>query len=207
MDHPDPIVTLKADPAGLTAAKSRKLQTAVTTVEHCLGLWQSFVAAATTDSLHITVGAADNPEGNTTPAVSAHFDADQRHLHLWVPWSLVDDPPSRLAARILDIAVPALVTHAESHPHEQPPAFWASTDVRQPPTDDPEPGIELDDLLEGDILLIARHDGTPADADFRQRTLDEYLCDRLETPGIAGRDGAFTTDSAVCFILELLYSD
>ncbi|WP_433796202.1 hypothetical protein [Actinoplanes sp. CA-252034] len=207
MDHPDPIVTLKADPAGLTAAKARKLQTAVTTVEHCLGLWQPFVAAATTHALHITVGAADDPEEATTPTVSAHLDADGGHLRLRVPRSLVDDPPSRLAARILDIAVPALVTHAETHPHERPPAFWVNTDMERPPPDDPEPGIVLDDLLDGDVLLIARHDGTPAGADLRRRTLDDFLCDRLEAPGIAGRDGAVTTDSAVCFTLELLHSD
>jgi hypothetical protein len=207
MDDPDPIVTLKVDPAGLTAAKSRKLQTAVTTVEHCLDLWQPFVAAATTHSLRITVGAVDNLEGDTTPTVSAHLDAEQGHLRLRVPRSLVDDPPSRLTARILDIVVPALVSHAENHPKEQPPAIWANTDVGQPSTEEPGSGIQLDDLLEGDVLLIARHDGTLADADVRQRGLDDYLCDRLEIPGFAGRDGAFTTESAVCFTLELLYSD
>ncbi|UQU66841.1 hypothetical protein COUCH_11470 [Couchioplanes caeruleus] len=207
MDDPDPIVTLKVDPVGLTAAKSRKLQTAVTAVEHCLGLWQPFVAAATTHSLRITVGAVDNLEGDTTPTVSAHPDAEQGHLRLRVPHSLVDDPPSRLAAWILDIVVPALVTHAENYPHEQPSAFWANASLGQTPTEDPGSGIQLDDLLEGDVLLIARHDGTLADANVRQRVLDDYLCDRLETRGFAGRDGAFTTESAVCFTLELLYSD
>ncbi|MEV6599880.1 hypothetical protein AB0M36_23940 [Actinoplanes sp. NPDC051346] len=183
------------------------MQTAITTVEHCLGLWHSFIAAATNHPLHIAVTTPDDPDSDTAPAVSAHLDTDQGHLHLQVPRSLVDEPPSRLAARILDVVVPAIVVHAENHPHEQPPAFWVSTQAWQPPADEPEPGIRLEDLLDGDALLIARHDGTPAGADSRERTLDDYLCEQLESPGIAVRDGALTTDTTLSWTLELLNSD
>ncbi|MEU8664174.1 hypothetical protein [Actinoplanes philippinensis] len=187
---------MTADPAGLTAVQSRKLRTAVTTVERCLGQWQPFVAAATAHELHLTVGATDGPPETT-----------EGHQRVRVPHDLVDDPPSRLAAGILAIVVPAIVAHAENHPHEHPPSFWTNPDDRQPSAHDPEPGIQVDDLLDGDVLVIARHDGTPADADIRERALDSYLCDRLEAPGIAGRDGAYTTGSAVCLTLELLSGD
>jgi len=207
MDHPDPIVTLSADPAGLSAARSRKLRSAVTTVEHCLGLWQPFIAAATPHPLHITVTTADDPDAETAPTVGARLGTDRRNLHLQVPHSLLQKPPSRLAAQILDIVVPALVTLAEHHPHPQPPARWQSTEEWQPPPHDPEPAIQLGDLHAGDVLLIGRHDGTPADADSRERALEAYLCERLEEPGIAGRDSAFTTSSAVSWTLELLHKD
>ena len=203
MDHPDPVVTLRADPTGLTAARSTKLAAAVTTVGHHLRPWHPFVAAASTHPLHITVTAVDDP----APTVAAHLDADRAHLRLPVPLGLLQEPPGRLAARLLDLVVPALVTHAEHHPHPRPTAFWQGTEDGSPPTDDPEPGIQLGDVLDGDVLLVARHDGTPAGAESRERTLGDDLCVRLEGPGIAASDGAFTTDSAVCWTLELLHGD
>jgi hypothetical protein len=205
MDHPNPILTLTAAPAGPTTVRSKKLHTAVTTVEHCLGLWKPFLAAATSHPLTITVATTHNPSADTAPMVHAYLDTAQGHLHLQVPYGLLQEPPSRLAALMLDIVVPALATHAEQHPHPQPPSFWFNTEEPQPPTDRPEHGIQLEDLLDGDVLLIARHDGTPADADSRERALHDYLCEQLESPGIAAHDGTLTTDSIVSWTLELLH--
>jgi hypothetical protein len=204
MDHPNLIMTLKTDSAGLTAARAQKLTSAITTVEHCLRPWQPFITAATTHPLHITVTTTRDSGPTTAPTVGAQLDTDQAKLRLQVPNSLLQEPPNRLATRILDVVVPALVTHAEHRPHPQPPTFWERMEERLPPADDQDPGILLEDLLDGDVLLIARHDGTPTDADSRERTLDDYLGERLETPGVAAIDGAFTTKTVVVWTLELL---
>jgi hypothetical protein len=176
MDHPDPIVTLSADRAG-------KLRAAVSIVEKCLEMWQPFVAAATSQPLHITVTTA------------------------WVPPALLQEPPGRIAAHILDVVVPMLVTHAEGHPRPQPAAFWEQPDDREPPPDDPDAGLRLEDVMDGDPLVVARHDGTPAGQESGEEALRQYLCERLEAPGIAGYDDLVLTGTAVGWTLELLPRD
>ncbi|BCJ49499.1 hypothetical protein Asp14428_09740 [Actinoplanes sp. NBRC 14428] len=179
---PLPLVTLRAETAGLTAARPKKLQTAVTTAEHCLDLWRPFIAAATSRPLQITVTAAD----------TLRYAVDSAGFRLQVPQSLLDAPPSRLATRILEIAIPALVMHAEDHPHPQPPGLRPDPDAPQPATDDPEPGPHLEDLLDG-----------PDAASSRARALDDYLSAHLENPGIA----AHSTDTTLSRTLELLHHD
>ncbi|MET0494879.1 MAG: hypothetical protein ABW000_17290 [Actinoplanes sp.] len=193
MDHPAAIVTFELDPAGT----SQTLRSAVAAAEHCLELWQPFLTAATPHPLHITVSTTDDPD--------VVFDTDRAHLQ--VPQSLLRGSPGQIGARILDLVVPALVTHAERHPHPQPPTFWRSAEEWEPPPQDEEPGIQIEFLDEGDVLLIGRHDGSPADADSRCRALDAYLCEHLENPGIAGRGGPFIDGSTVSWTLELLPLD
>jgi hypothetical protein len=209
MDHPDPCVTWTAEPADLSAARSKKLRSAVTTVEHCLRLWQPFIAAATTHPLHVTVTTTDDLPGETTPTVGARLDIDQWHLHLQVPFSLFQQTSSQLAAQILDTLVPALVLLAEHHPHPHPPAFWEPPQAWQPPPppENPELGIHLEHLLDDDPLIVGRHDGTPAGAEAREETLADYLCERLEEPAIAVYDSIIITDSAIGWNLELLPKD
>lgn len=204
MDYPNPILTFHADYTGLSAPRSRKLQTTVTTVEHCVGLWQPFIAAATSQPRRVALMTMLDPDPETTPTMSVQLSPDTETLVLQVPLGLLKESPSQLAARILDVIVPALVTLAEQHPHPQPPVFWETTEEWQPPSHDLQPGIQLEDLLEGSILVIGCHNGTPADAESRERALDAYICERLEEPGIAARDGAFATNSAVAWTLELL---
>jgi hypothetical protein len=193
MDHPNAIVTIKAD----SASKSRTLRSAVLTAEHCLGLWQPFLTAATPYPLHITVTTTDDPD--------VVFDTGRALVQ--VPHSLLEESPGRIGARILDVVVPALVAHAERHPHPQPPVLWQSTVEWEPTPQEMEPGIQIEFLDEGDVLLIGRHDGTPDGADSRCRALDAYLCEHLENPGIAGRGGAFITGATVSWPLELLPLD
>jgi hypothetical protein len=193
MDHPDSTVTFEVRPA----EKSRTLRSAIAIAEYCLGLWQPFLIAATPHPLHITVTTTDDPD--------VVFDTDRALLQ--VSQSLLRESPGRIGARVLGVVVPALVAHAERHPHPRPPAFWQATEEWQPPVQEEESGIQLEFLDEGDVLLIGGHDGTIADADSRYRALDAYLCEHLEDPGIAGRGGAITTNATVSWTLELLTRD
>jgi len=56
-------------------------------------------------------------------------------------------------------------------------------------------------------LIVGRHDGTPAGKETREDTLQEYLCERLEAPGIAVYDHLILTNTAVGWNLELLPRD
>ncbi|UQU66860.1 hypothetical protein COUCH_11570 [Couchioplanes caeruleus] len=204
MDHPNHILRFGTDTAGLTATGAKKLRTAVSTVEHRLTLWRPYLTAATTHPLHIAVTTTDSPGSETEPTLSSHLDAEQGTLHVQVPLSVLHEPPSRVAAHIISIIVPALVTHAEHQPHPERPVLWVHSKEWRPPTVDPDPGINLEDVMDGDVLLIARHDGTKTDAEARERTLGDYLCERLENPGIAAIDSTFTTETAVAWTMEML---
>ena len=210
MDHPNLLVTLTADPSRLPTSWAKKVRSAITTVEHCLGLWQPFLTAATTQPLHITITTTGEPHSETTPAVGSRLDTARWNLHLRIPHSLLKEPTNQLAAHILDIVVPALVLLTEHHPHPQQPAFWNHPPGWQPPPpepDDPEAGIQLEHLLDDDPLIVGRHDGTPAGKETREDTLQEYLCERLEAPGIAVYDHLILTNTAVGWNLELLPRD
>ena len=201
MDHPDPILTWTVHTSGLTAGRARTATSPATPAQRCLDLWQEFLAAATSHPLHITVTTADRSD--IAPTVSVHVDTDRGTLHVAVPHSVLQGPPGRLAAEILDVVVPALVAIAEHRPHPQPPRFWQSPHT-EPPPHDPQPGAQLEDLTQGEVLLLGRLDGTPDDADTRFCKLDAYLCERIEEPGIAARAGTDATASTVYWVLELL---
>jgi hypothetical protein len=198
MDHPDPFLTWTVQTSGLTAGKARTVKSAVTIVQRCLDQWQEFLSAATSHPLHITVTATGHGDG--APTVTSHLDT----LQVQVPHGVLNQPPGQLAAQILDLVVPALLTVAEQHPHPQPATFWQAPDDTEPLPDDPQPGPRIEELTEGEVMVIGRLDGTPDDADTRFRKLEDYLYERLEGPGVAGLDGYDETDSAAFWTLELL---
>ncbi len=205
MDHPDSFMTWTVPTPSLTAGKARTLKSAVSIVQRSLDLWREFLMAATSQPLQITVTAAGDTNGG--PTVATSLDAHRSALHLEVPHSALRETPGQLAAQILNIMVPALVAIAEQHPHPEPASFWrppVTDPSAHPPTENPQPGAQLDTLTEGEVLIIGRIDGSDNHTDARFRQLDAYLCERLEEPGIAARGDTGTSDSTAFWTLELL---
>ncbi len=179
------------------------MRSAVSTAEHCLTLWDDFLAAATPQAVGITVTVTDDTD--TAPVVTARLDVAGDHLELVVPLSALEAHAGQLAARMLDAVVPALVTIAEQHPRPAPVFVWYREEAN-----DPQPGDELgldialehfDDEVE--LLLIGRLDGTPSKGPRPEHRLDDYIDERLECSAIAGRADGGTADSIEYRLLEI----
>ncbi|MGW4945029.1 hypothetical protein ACWEOZ_25950 [Actinoplanes sp. NPDC004185] len=202
MDHPHPVTWTPQVP-GLSARRSKTLHSAVSTAEHCLALWGDFLTAATPQAVGITVTVTDDTDSVST--VVAGLDAAGEHVALVVPLSALEEHADQLAARMLDAVIPALVTIAEQHPRPEPVLVWYREQVTGPQPDD-EPGLDialdhLDDEVE--LVLIGRLDGTPGEEPGPHHRLDDYIDERLECRGIAGRADSGVVGSAAYRVLEL----
>jgi hypothetical protein len=202
MGHPHPVTWTMRIP-GLPARRSKTLRSAVSTAEHCLTLWDDFLTAATPRAVDIAVTVTDDTD--TTPVVTARLDAADQHLELVVPSSALEERPDQLATRMLDAVVPALVTIAERHPRPEPVFVWHREEANDPHPGD-EPGLDIalehfDDEVE--LLLISRLDGTPSEEPGPHHRVDDYIDERLECPGIAGRADSGIADSAEYRVLEI----
>ncbi|GGQ83767.1 hypothetical protein [Couchioplanes azureus] len=202
MDHPHPVTWTLQIPS-LPARKSKTLHSAVNTTQHCLTLWDDFLTRATPHAVGITITVTDDTD--TTPAVTARLDAARGHLELVVTLSALEENANQIATRLLDAVVPALVTIAEHHPQPEPIIVWQHEDVNDPPPGDEHDLATALELLdeENQLLLISRLDGTPTEELDPHRRVDDYIDERLECRGIAGRADGGVAGSTGYWLLEI----
>ena len=202
MDHPHPVTWTPQIP-NIPARRFKTLRSAVSTAEHCLGLWGDFLTSATPQAVGITVTVTDDT--GTASTVTAGLDAAGEHLELVVPLSALEEHADQLAARMLDAVMPALVTIAEQHPRPEPVVIWYREQVTDPqPGDEPGLDIALDHLDdEVELVLISCLDGTPIEKLGPHHRLDDYIDERLECRGIAGRADSGVVGSAEYRVLEI----